>query len=133
MSTPRQDETRQWLRKSQRDLGAARRLMEGEAPYPDAAVFHCQQAVEKAAKAFLTHHDLPFPRTHDLTELVALAATEHPAFASWQPAAEKLTPYAVQFRYPGEVLEPTPGEAEQALREAEIFVEYVQHLIPGLE
>lgn len=33
------------------------------------ALFHCQQAIEKALKAFLTWHDEPFRKTHDLGEL----------------------------------------------------------------
>ena len=32
-------------------------------------LFHCQQAVEKALKAFLTWHDRPFGKTHDLQRL----------------------------------------------------------------
>jgi HEPN domain-containing protein len=32
-------------------------------------MFHCQQAAEKALKAFLTFHDQPFRKTHDLASL----------------------------------------------------------------
>jgi len=39
-----------WLSKADQDLGAARMLLDG---YPDVSLFHCQQAVEKALKAFL--------------------------------------------------------------------------------
>jgi HEPN domain-containing protein len=35
------------------------------------ATFHCQQAVEKTIKAFLTWHDRAFRKTHDLVELGA--------------------------------------------------------------
>jgi HEPN domain-containing protein len=31
--------------------------MEGEEPYLDTAVYHCQQAAEKAIKAYLTYRD----------------------------------------------------------------------------
>lgn len=61
---------RNWLHKSNSDLGSAQRLLEAPHPYLDTAVYHCQQAVEKALKAFLTDRDTPFARTHDLTELV---------------------------------------------------------------
>jgi HEPN domain-containing protein len=47
------------------------------------ATFHCQQAVEKAMKAFLTWHDRIFRKTHDLVELgghcVGIEANGSPA------------------------------------------------------
>jgi HEPN domain-containing protein len=47
MDEAKRTEIRQWLLRSQRDLRAAHRLMEGEEPYRDVAVYHCQQAAEK--------------------------------------------------------------------------------------
>jgi HEPN domain-containing protein len=41
--------------------------MEGDDPYLDTAVYHCQQAVEKALKAFLTYHDTEFEKTHGIS------------------------------------------------------------------
>ena len=57
MHEEKRTEVRNRLIKSQHDLGSARRLMEGDEPYLDTAVYHCQQAAEKALKAFLTYHD----------------------------------------------------------------------------
>lgn len=130
MTTGKQDEVQKWLHKSRQDVGAARRLLEGEPPYRDAAVFHCQQAAEKAVKAYLTYHDIAFPRTHDLTELLAWATTRHAPFEEWQRVAQELTPYAVLFRYPGDVLEPSRDEAAQALRDAVAFVDFVLSILP---
>ena len=42
MDNAKRREIRQWLIKSQRDIGSARRLMEGQEPYLDTAVYHCQ-------------------------------------------------------------------------------------------
>lgn len=119
-----------WLVKSQHDLGSARRLMEGDEPYLDTAVYHCQQAVEKALKAFLTYHGILFEKTHDLTELVALSAQVESAFDDWQEVASELTPYAVRFRYPADILEPLESDAEQALQQAETFVDFILQLLP---
>ncbi len=130
MNEEKRDEIQKWLIKSQRDLGSARRLMESDEPYLDAAVYHCQQAVEKALKAFLTCHDTVFEKTHDLTELLAVCVTIEPALASWRQVAEELTPYAVQFRYPADVLEPAWSEAEDALEDARSFVDFVLGLLP---
>ena len=38
-------------------------------PLLDTAVYHCQQAGEKAVKAFLTFHDCEFERIHDVERL----------------------------------------------------------------
>jgi HEPN domain-containing protein len=50
-------ETRQWLIKSQRDLKAAYVLIKNEESLLDAVVYHCQQAAEKALKAYLTYQE----------------------------------------------------------------------------
>ena len=131
MNEEKRAETRKWLIKSQHDLGSARRLMEGDEPYLDTAVYHCQQAAEKALKAFLTYHDIEFEKTHDLTELLALCIKVEPAFQPWQEVAQELTPYAVQFRYPADVLEPERSEAESALQHAQAFVDFILRLLPG--
>lgn len=130
MSEGKRDEIRKWLIKSQHDLGSARRLMEGDEPYLDTAVYHCQQTVEKALKAFLTYHDVEFGKTHDLTELLELCVVVEPAFASWRRVAEELTPYAVQFRYPADLLEPERSEAEDAFEYARSFMDFVLGLLP---
>lgn len=104
--------------------------MEGDEPYLDTAVYHCQQAAEKALKAFLTYHDVPFDKTHDLTELLDLSAQADPALDHWREVAQELTPYAVRFRYPGDVLEPERSEAEQALQHAQTLVDFIWRLLP---
>jgi HEPN domain-containing protein len=51
---------RKWLVKARRDLLSAKRLARGSDPYLDAAIYHCQQCVEKAVKGWLVYHDQPF-------------------------------------------------------------------------
>ena len=130
MNEEKHIEVRNWLIKSQHDLGSARRLMEGDEPYLDTAVYHCQQAAEKVLKAFLAYHDILFEKTHDLIELLALSNVEEAAFEQWREVAEELTPYAVQFRYPGDVLEPSKSDAEAALQHAQAFVNFIFGLLP---
>ena len=129
MDNAKRQEIRQWLMKSQRDIGSARRLMEGPEPYLDTAVYHCQQAAEKALKAFLTARDMAFEKTHNLVALLALCTPCEPGIAQWEETAAMLTPYATEFRYPGELLEPERSEAEQALAAAEGFVQLIRRLL----
>ena len=51
-----------WLLKAQRDLSAARRLSGDEDPFLDIAIYHCQQAAEKAIKAYLFSQDQRFEK-----------------------------------------------------------------------
>jgi len=114
--------TRTWLIKARTDLGAARKLASGPEAYLDVAIYHCQQAAEKAIKGFLTFHGQRFEKVHNLPVLVTQAVALEPTFSAWLDAAERLTPYATLFRYPGDVLEPEPGEFTQSLTDAEQFV-----------
>ena len=126
----RLDETYAWLDRTRRDLQAARILIAGEA-YAE-ALFHCQQAVEKALKAFLTFHQKPFRKTHVLGELsTACLAID----GSLQPTLDRtdvLTQYAWRFRYPGAPYEPDAAEAADGLHTAEMAVrEPEQRLFPA--
>ena len=48
-------------------------LAAGKEPLLDTAIYHCQQAAEKAIKGWLQSQDKPFPKTHDIEDLVAQA------------------------------------------------------------
>ncbi len=130
MDEAKRKEIRQWLIKSRRDLGSACRLMGGEEPYLDTAVYHCQQAAEKALKAYLTYRDIVFEKTHNLVALLSLCLPLEPRLEQWRGAAEILTPYATEFRYPGDILEPTQDEVEEALAQAKAFVNFIIGLLP---
>src|SRR5712692_2174096 len=64
-----------WLAKAQHDLAAARKLSAEPDPYLDTAIYHCQQAAEKAVKGFLVFHDQDFEKTHNIRFLVELVAS----------------------------------------------------------
>jgi HEPN domain-containing protein len=107
--------TRSWVRKAERDFKVARGLMlRWVAGYGDAACFHCQQAVEKYLKALLIDWGIAFPRTHDLSALLALLLPGAPLWTTFGIACQTLTKYAVDVRYPGD--DATKVEAKQALK-----------------
>ncbi|MHB8577749.1 MAG: HEPN domain-containing protein [Dehalococcoidia bacterium] len=100
-----------WLTKAHHDLLAAEQLS-GNPELLDTALYHCQQAAEKALKGFLVWLDSTPSKTHDLAELVRACESADGSFAVLDPLARTLAPYAVQFRYPDAVLTPrrrTPG------------------------
>lgn len=48
---------RSWMIKAQRDLASARVLAASDPPLLDTAMYHCQQAAEKAVKGYLVFCD----------------------------------------------------------------------------
>lgn len=78
------------------------------------ALFHCQQAAEKALKAFLTFHNQPFRKTHNLEEIGEACLAIDPTLGSAVDEAVPLTEYAWIYRYPGPTASPTREEAEEA-------------------
>jgi HEPN domain-containing protein len=126
MDEATRDEVEAWLTKAHRDLDSARRLFGGDPPFRDTATYHCQQAAEKALKALLTAAEVAFPRTHDLTVLVGLAAARHPELARLDDAAIVLTPYATLFRYPSTIVEPDDEDVRQAIQLATSLLEAVE-------
>ena len=108
-----------WLKKASSDLAAASILIHGEQKHLDVGSYHCQQAAQKAIKAYLTARETLFPKTHSLEQLLDLCASPADTFEQLRGHAKRLTPLAHEFRYPGDVVEPTPEEANQALALAE--------------
>jgi len=115
----------QWLRKADRDALTATREMSFDDPITESVCFHCQQAVEKLLKAFLVAHQIHFPKTHRIAELVRLCATVDVVFATDLPGVDDLTDYAVEVRYPDMGSEPSLTEAEQAIE----MVQQVRSLV----
>jgi len=123
--------TRNWIMKARRDLLSAKKLARGKDAYLDTAIYHCQQMAEKVIKGWLIYHDISFEKTHDLRLLVTMASEVEPRFTSWFEVAEKVSPYATAYRYPGEILEPTSDEYLQAFKAASEFYQFVCSLLPA--
>ena len=124
------EEVSAWLLKAAADLLSARILVEHSPLVLGPAAFHCQQAAEKALKAFLVWHSTPFERVHSLVYLMDLCVRIEPGFADLREGTESLSPYAIEVRYPGEASSVSPEEARAALAAAEAVWGYVLALLP---
>lgn len=107
----------EWLAKADVDLSAGRALLSTHS-LAEAAAFHAQQAAEKSLKAFLVWHQVEFPKTHDIRRLLELCASIAPDLAESLAASAELTPYGVEYRYPGEYPPVSKGAAERSLATA---------------
>jgi HEPN domain-containing protein len=130
METPKQHEVRNWLEKSNQDLIAAAWLLESPQALYGAVGFHCQQAGEKALKAYLTWQEEPFGKTHSLVALVGLCLKFDDEFESLRIAASTLSPYAVITRYPGDLPDMTFQESQDAFSLARQIQEFVKSHLP---
>jgi len=61
-----------WVEKAEKDLLTAQRELSFENPITEAVCFHSQQAAEKFLKALLVAHQVYFPKTHSIMELLEL-------------------------------------------------------------
>jgi len=130
MDDPKYELVHAWLSKALRDLMSARRLATGDSPLWDTAVYHCQQAAEKAVKGYLVFNDRRFQKTHDIEDLVKAAEEFDNRFSAWHRAAKLVTPYAQAFRYPAEATEPDHEQYLAAEQAAAGLFAFVCSLLP---
>jgi HEPN domain-containing protein len=124
--------TRQWIQKAEDDLKAATHLLTSEEPFPDIAAFHAQQAAEKFLKAFLVWHQVEYPKTHDIGELLDLVAKVDKSLADSLREATVLTDYSVDVRYPGDNSGVSLADAQTAIELAKRVKEAILKLLPPL-
>lgn len=91
-----------WIAKAEGDFATMEREFRArKAPNYDSVCFHAQQGIEKYLKARLVEADIYFPKMHDLGQLLNLVAPVEPMWESFRLALNRISYYAVEFRYPG--------------------------------
>lgn len=112
-------ETAAWLAKAEDDFSAAAWLLKSETALTLASAFHIQQCAEKLLKALLVEKETGFEKKHDLAYL--LERTAEATLGSYTDFLELLSPYAVEFRYPGDFASPSDQETRQLLAQLADF------------
>jgi HEPN domain-containing protein len=84
----------------------------GDPPLRDSAAFHCQQAVEKLLKGFLTLAGKRGGKPRSPEQRGALAQQSFPAITGLVAPAHDWSKWATAYRYPQEDAPPEPDEAE---------------------
>ena len=108
-----------WLDKASRDIKSAKILKEHDCGN-DVVAFHCQQAAEKALKAYLIKQSGVILSSHSLVFLCKEASRYDTVFKSYLKDCAFLNQYYIETRYPAE--EPLiveDQEAEECIRIAE--------------
>lgn len=108
--------TLEWIAKAEEDWNVAQMSYRARKhPSYDAAVFHAQQCAEKYLKSRLEEAGIAIPRTHDLLVLHQQALTVEPGWTVLQPMLIILNPFAVAYRYPGNLA--TKADAKDAVKQ----------------
>lgn len=92
----------EWMQKAEQDVKAARFLLDMRPQPIEVIGFHAQQAAEKSLKAILVRAGITPPRTHDLVALHNMCAQQAQIDLDRIDVCARLTPYAVDHRYPAE-------------------------------
>jgi HEPN domain-containing protein len=122
--------TRDWIRKAEIDFKTAGHLCQSGDEFVEGVAFHAQQAAEKYLKAFLVWHQIEFRKTHDIEALLMLAGKVDDKLPDVLRDAVVLTPYGVDYRYPGDYPEVTRGDAESAFQLADCVRKEVLGRLP---
>lgn len=98
-----------WVDRAAEDMIAARILMEDDRCY-NVSAFHCQQAIEKALKAFILLNTGDLVDGHNLSWLCKKAIKLDDKFREWLDESAVLNKCYIETRYPTDL----PFELEQA-------------------
>lgn len=116
-------EHKRWLKIVDQDLKSAKGLLKIE--IFSTATYHCQQAAEKALKAYLVFKNHTITKTHDLMRLIELCSKFDKTFEKLYDAAEHLNPFATKFRYPTEFDIPDFEDTKKAIQRTQKIVNFV--------
>ena len=122
------DLVKAWIKKAENNLIAAEHSL--RIKLYDITCFHAQQSAEKYIKGFLTYYDIESEKTHSIEDLLLLASQIDSSFADLIDKGKKLTPYAVEIRYPLLIEEPTEEECLELLKIAKQIENFVLNRLP---
>lgn len=115
-------------RKAENDWKNALIGLEHDVPL-DTICFHIQQTAEKLLKALLALRGIQYPLTHDLKDLLELAAPEFSALGAFRQNLPRYTFFAVAMRYEPST-EPGLEEVLEARQTVKRFRDIVHSLLP---
>lgn len=108
-----------WLFHAYQDLLAAKVLIKDKRLY-DAAVFHCQQAMEKSLKGYMLYKTRRLFDGHNVTWLCKQAALADDGFKKWISPSTCLNRYYIETRYPADIPVDIPLDEAQEILDATV-------------
>ena len=121
------NDPREWLNRAKSSLLDARSRAEGV--YWEELCFDAEQAAEKAIKAVLIFRKAAFPYVHDLERLLSVLAGIGEPVPERVWRSKKLTPFAIEARYPSVAKEVTEAQYAEAVEIAESVVRWAEQIV----
>jgi len=112
-----------WLDVAEVDRNAAATCMGGGPALYGSAAFHCQQAIEKLLKGFLTLAGKRSRKTHSLAELGTAAQASFPDIENLVTVARNWSDWVFEYRYPSTNRPAKPLPKEDELRRALVTID----------
>ncbi len=121
----------EWLRLARQDIAFARLgLHSGDDEVLAPAIYHTQQAAEKALKAYLAFRAMGIPKIHDLLKLIKLCSQFDQRFHTLDLHAAGLNVYSTSTRYPDDLWAlPDFEMLKTAIEQAGMIIDFVVKLI----
>lgn len=119
----------EWLRRARSNLKLAERGRRLKDVLLEDLCFNAQQAAEKTLKAVCVQRGIDFPKTHSLVRLMDILEADGLSLPEEVKAADILTQYAVQARYPGWDEAVTVEEYREALKLAAKVLFWAEKLL----
>ena len=116
------DDPREWLNRARSNLAMARNRVPDA--YLEDLCFEAQQAAEKAIKAVMIARNIEFPYVHNLAFLLSILQENGENIPNEVRRAARLTPYAVDTRYPGVEQPVSEHEYKSAIEIAEVVIRW---------
>jgi len=114
---------RNWIERARSSLALAKVEKPDDCLWEDLC-FHAQQAAEKAIKAVLVGHNIPFRFVHDINELLSDLQRAGVTIPAEFENAGTLNEYAVMTRYPGPYEIVSESDYLHAVGQAEAIVRW---------
>ena len=118
------DDPREWLNRARSNLALAKNHVSDV--YLEDLCFEAQQAAEKAIKAVMIARNIDFPYVHNLALLLLVLEEGGETFPNTVRRAARLTPYAVDARYPSIEQPVSEQEYREAITIAEAVVRWAE-------
>ena len=109
--------SQEWIDKAEGNWHGAQQMYQRRKHSDYSSVcFQTHECAQKYLKARLVEKEITFVKTaDDLPRLLKLAAQREPQWSSLQQQTESLSPYTIDYLYPGKSA--TRAEAKQAIKD----------------
>jgi HEPN domain-containing protein len=125
------NECKEWLRFAKKDINAADILLKQQEKDIENILYHCQQAAEKALKAFLVNNNTWSGKIHDLDILRVDCGKFNAKFNEKRVTGycDYLDNFAIAVRYPFHKMVLNPKDAIKGFNSAKRVYDFISEIL----